>query len=146
MTTMKQMLMALAALALLGGTGCGMESPTAPPPPKTVALGEDFELAPGQTGIVGESGLSVVFERVGNDSRCAVDVTCVWEGDAAVALKATAGGQAAGSLDLHTSTQMGSRVGRYLEFTVTLESVAPAPHSKDRIKASAYRVVLRITR
>jgi hypothetical protein len=143
---MKRMLLTLAALALLGGTGCGMESPTAPPPPKTVALNEDFELAAGQTGVVGESGLSVVFERVGSDSRCAVDVTCVWEGDAAVELRATATGQPEGKVDLHTSTQMGSRQGRYLEFTITLQNVNPQPRSQDRIKDSAYRVTLRVTR
>ena len=143
---MKQMILAVAALSLVAGTGCGMESPTAPPPPKTVALDEDFELAAGQTGVVGGSGLSVVFERVASDSRCAVDVTCVWEGDAAVALRATASGQAAGTLDLHTSGRMGSRQGRYLDFTVTLQNVNPQPRSTDRIKDSAYRVVLRVTR
>jgi len=136
----------IAVLALLGGTSCGMESPTAPPPPKTVALGEDFELAPGQTGVVGDSGLSVVFERVSSDSRCAVDVTCVWEGDAAVSVSATQSGQAEGHFELHTASQMGSRQGRYGDFTVALQNVTPQPHSRDRIKADAYRAVLRVTR
>jgi len=136
----------IVVVALLGGIGCGMESPTAPPPPVTVGLDQDFELAPGQTGILGDSGLSVVFDRVGNDSRCAVDVTCVWEGDAAVMVTGSRAGQDMGRFELHTSTQMGTREARYGDFLIRMQNLTPQPRSTDRIKAEAYRLVLRVTR
>ena len=49
-----------------------------------VEPGISFALAPGQTAEVKRSGTRVTFRQVREDSRCPVDVTCVWAGDATV--------------------------------------------------------------
>ncbi len=49
-----------------------------------VEPGVSFALAPGQTAEVKRSGTRVTFRQVREDSRCPVDVTCVWAGDAKV--------------------------------------------------------------
>jgi hypothetical protein len=64
-------------LALVLWSGCG-GSPTQPSP---VALGEPFELRPGErTAIAG--GLSLLFADVASDSRCPIDASCVSAGEA----------------------------------------------------------------
>ena len=99
-------------------TSCGGSSPTAP---RNVSLDEEFVLAPSQVAVVGDTGLTLSFERVDSDSRCAVDVVCVWEGDAAVALTASQSGREAAALELHTTTNGGGRrEARYGDFVITL--------------------------
>src|SRR5688572_21066014 len=67
-------------LAACASAGDGVTSP-AP------ALNEEFTLSPGQTTSVEGTNVRLTFERVSEDSRCPVDVTCIWEGDAVVVLK-----------------------------------------------------------
>jgi hypothetical protein len=50
----------------------------------TVPPGASFALAPGQTAAVNGTGTRITFNQVREDSRCPVDVTCVWEGDAKI--------------------------------------------------------------
>jgi hypothetical protein len=96
---------------------------------------------------VGDTGLVLKFERVSGDSRCAVDVQCIWEGDATVAVKATLPGRDDGNLDLHTTTAAGGkREARFGDFTVALTRLAPQPRSTTRIEPGAYRATLRVTR
>ena len=49
-----------------------------------VEPGVSFALAPGQTAEVKRADTRVTFRQVRQDSRCPVDVTCVWEGNAEV--------------------------------------------------------------
>jgi hypothetical protein len=49
-----------------------------------VEPGISFTLAPGQTATVRRADARVTFKEVREDSRCPVDVTCVWAGDAKV--------------------------------------------------------------
>jgi hypothetical protein len=122
---------------------CGGSTPTAP---QNVNLDEEFELAPAQTALVGETGLSLAFERVRSDSRCAVDVQCVWEGDAAVALTASQPGRDTAALELHTTTSGGGqREARYGDFLITLTALSPQPNSRQEIRAADYRARLRVS-
>ncbi|MDP9203205.1 MAG: hypothetical protein M3P26_14915 [Gemmatimonadota bacterium] len=49
-----------------------------------VEPGTSFTLAPGQTAAVNGTDTRITFKQVREDSRCPVDVTCVWAGDAKV--------------------------------------------------------------
>ena len=55
-----------------------------------------------------------------NDSRCAPDVQCVWEGDAEIALQWRAAGGGSQDLRLHTSAKGGSTSARAGSRTITL--------------------------
>lgn len=122
---------------------CGGSTPTSP---QNVSLDEEFELAPSQIAIVGDTGLTLAFERVRSDSRCAVDVQCVWEGDAVVALTAAQPGHDTAALELHTTTSGGGqREARYGDFVITLTALAPQPHSQETIRAEDYRARLRVS-
>src|SRR5262245_8270561 len=131
-------------LSVLYMAGCGMNGPTAP---RNVALGDEFQLAPSQSAVVGDTGLTLTFERVRSDSRCAVDVQCVWEGDAALAFQAEQPSQNSAALELHTTTSGGGqREAHYGEFLITLTALSPQPHSRQSIPADDYRATVRVTR
>ena len=131
----------LLSVSVLSLTSCG--SPTSP---RDVELGEEFQLAPSQTAVVGDTGLRLVFERVDSDSRCGVDVTCVWEGDAEVVVAASQPGRDTATLELHTTTAGGGqREARYGDFVVGLTALSPQPRSTERIRAEDYRATLRVT-
>jgi hypothetical protein len=63
-------------------------APVADPHPGhgPVAIGQEFTLAVGDSARIGETDLVLMFEAVTEDSRCARNVTCIWEGNARVKL------------------------------------------------------------
>lgn len=105
-------------------------------------LGQTFELRPGQTARVGSGGLLVGFRGVAQDSRCPVDVQCVWSGDATLRIQATVGRMAWTSFDLHTNVQPQS--ARFRENTITVVGLRPAPRSNQEIPSGSYVVTLRV--
>lgn len=127
----------LAGLLLLASCG------TSPAAPRSVRLGEPFTLAPGQTAQVEGTGLSVTFEGVSADSRCPVDVTCVWEGDAVVDVSARP--DADPRRELHTSGRYASEaeVG---EYRMRLVELAPVPRAGASPAPGDYRATLVVTR
>ena len=73
-------------LLLLTGCVTG-KSPEGLSRSSDINLGEEFALALGaSTSLTGTPWL-LTFERVVEDSRCATGVTCVWEGNARIAVQ-----------------------------------------------------------
>jgi len=105
-------------------------------------VGSTFELRPGQTARVGSSGLVVGFRGVASDSRCPVDVTCVWAGDAALRIPMAMRGGDWTPFDLHTTLE--PRSATYSGFTVTVVGLAPDPRSGQQISGDRYTVTLRV--
>jgi hypothetical protein len=62
---------------------------TGAPPQIEVELGQGFLLPIGREVAVTGENLRIRFEGVIEDSRCPLDVTCVWEGRASVQLEIT---------------------------------------------------------
>ncbi|MFC2014698.1 hypothetical protein ACFLUP_01750 [Chloroflexota bacterium] len=70
---MKRLLLILVVLITgLTSTGCKA----------SVGLGEEFFLSRGRGAVIREENLEITFMEVVEDSRCAKDVTCIWEGRA----------------------------------------------------------------
>ncbi|HEY8164696.1 MAG TPA: hypothetical protein VIF83_04000 [Gemmatimonadaceae bacterium] len=136
-------------------TACGILAGCATTPVSPVVGGvkattqaevaRDFVLGPGQAASVEGTSLAVLFRSVNADSRCRVDVQCVWAGDAAVLLTvASAGTTGEQDVTLHTTLEpKAETVGQY---EVRLVEVAPVPRSAAPIPAPTYRVTLRVTR
>jgi hypothetical protein len=134
----------IAGFSMLCMATCGGSMPTAP---KNVSLDEEFQLAPSQVAQVGDTGLTLAFQRVGSDSRRGVDVNCVWEGDAVVVVTASQPARVTETLELHTTTSGGGvREARYGDFLITLTALSPQPHSERPIREADYRATLRVTR
>ena len=86
----------------------------------------------------------VGFEDVTEDSRCPVDVVCVWQGNAAVVLGLTVGSGPTVPFTVNTGVEPHSAV--HGSYRVTLVGLTPAPISTSPIDRDAYEATLRIER
>lgn len=68
-----------ASVLLISSSGCSSVQPAV-----IVEPGASFALAPGQSATVRGTNTRITFELVREDSRCPIDVTCVWAGDAKI--------------------------------------------------------------
>ena len=105
------------------------------------SLGEEFELAVDQTAQITTEHISVTFEQVLEDSRCPVDVTCIWAGLAEVSLRVAVSGHER-ELSLSTSPPENSAV--FENYTFWLIRVRPVPRANQNIDSSAYFVTVRV--
>ena len=121
---------ALVLGAALAAAGC-FNSPTGP----DAAVGKPFELKAGAVAALPD-GARLRFERVQSDSRCPIDVMCVWAGDAIISVTLNPVKGATASREMHTQPT-GSQIS-YANYTITLTALAPYPRSNQEIPASGY--------
>jgi hypothetical protein len=124
---------------LLFATACNEKSPLGP----TVAVDQQFTLAPGQTASIEGTSVRVQFLRVSGDSRCPADALCVWAGDATVHVRATDSG--VGQYELHAGDASRSVVA-HGDFRIGLVQLQPYPFSGRTIEPGDYRVILTVNR
>ena len=127
--------------ACLAMAACGNKVAT--PSGEKVPLGREFTLAPGQSVVVDED-LRLTLKSVTDDSRCPVDVTCVWEGDAKVSVDVITPTPRA-EHELHT-TGRESHEAKHGAYRITLVKLEPAPRSTTTISASDYRATFVVVR
>ncbi|MCM3877029.1 MAG: hypothetical protein NEA02_11495 [Thermoanaerobaculia bacterium] len=121
----------LVAAALIGAFGCGRSSPTEPAVVRvtTLAVGQRVTIA---------TGLVLSFHRVVSDSRCPVEVTCVWEGEVTLGLTLSgATGEEAFTLSDHAPKRVVSG------HSFTLLAVDPLPRLS-AIPEDAYRATIQV--
>ena len=90
------------------------------------------------------ASLQTTLKAVTDDSRCPVDVTCVWEGDAKVAIEVITPTPRA-EHELHTSGR-DSREATHGAYHITLVKLEPAPRSTATISQGDYRATLVVVR
>src|SRR5215212_1805399 len=82
----------IAVAGMLGLAAASCKTPSQPGvndgvrPSIQVQPGKEFQLAVGQEAQIQGSAITVRFLKVSEDSRCPIDVNCVWAGNAAVRL------------------------------------------------------------
>ena len=120
----------------------------APAPPasrvKRVELNQEFEIRAGENVWVGNDGLMVNFSRVAEDSRCPQGVTCVWAGNAKVALRLTKGRSRAAWLNLNTG--LDPKESSYRGYQVKLVKLDPYPQQGRGIRKRDYVATLLVSR
>jgi hypothetical protein len=129
-------LLAVAGLALLAPLACADATTTLPEPDGGIPVR-------GGTTVSAEgTDLLIAFEGVPEDSRCPVDVQCVWAGDATVALRLEGGGAGAETVGLHTNADPKQAThGRHV---VTLVGLRPLPASGRTLALGDYVAVVRV--
>ena len=127
--------------AALAMAACGSKVGT--PSGERVPLGREFTLAVGQSAVV-DDDVRLTLKAVTDDSRCPVDVTCVWEGDAKVAVEVLTPTPRA-EHELHTSGR-DSHEARHGAYRITLVKLEPAPRSTATISQGDYRATLVVVR
>jgi len=124
-------------------SGCGdrIGSPSA----ERVPLGREFSLAVGQSAVVGDAGLRVSLKGVAQDSRCPVDVQCIWEGDATVSIDVASAPSPRAEYELHTSGRFEREVG-HGAYRISLVRLDPVPRSAGLPSPNDYRATLLVVR
>jgi hypothetical protein len=95
--------------------------------PGSASLDRDFQVREGEQVLVDGERLAIRFQDVTEDSRCAVDVQCVWEGRGVLVLRLSAPGREPAEVRL--STLQAEQSGVYGEYRVTLKNLDPTPRS-----------------
>ena len=127
------------AVCLLLMTACDESTPAGP----TAGFGQQVTLAPGESAVVGGTGVRLQFVDVVGDSRCPADAFCIQGGDAIVHVRASASGGTA-VYDLHTGdSSRAAALHGGVRFTLT--QLVPYPFSGRTIPSQDYRATLEIT-
>jgi hypothetical protein len=135
------LLVTFGSVFALACSGSPSSSPTdSPSVGPAAAINQPVELAPGQSTQFG--ALRLTFTGVTGDSRCPVDVTCVWEGDGVAKIELSQPTSDTETRELHTA---GPRSTTYGSYQVELVRLDPAPRSTQTIPPASYRLVVRVT-
>jgi hypothetical protein len=143
MSTKRYRLLTLVALGLVAAAAFGVFRASAPATAQTPSDTSATEtvLAPGGD-VQLPDGTRLAFTEVVEDSRCPMDVMCIWQGQPVLAFNLqTAKG---GSSDFEIAYQ-GQPANKSVEgYVITVTSVQPHPRSSQSIDPSDYRVTVSI--
>ena len=131
-SSVDQLYRTLLLMTLLGACGRGIST--------DVTLNVEFELAPAQTASVAGTDLAVRLDSLVADSRCPIDVACVWAGDANIHLSLIRGKRAPTPAVIHVTTSPKSVVDG--SETIEIVSLEPLARQQTQIKPTDYRVRL----
>lgn len=129
----------LLCLLLLIPIGCKKTTPA-----DTATLGQEYQLAIGQTISFSQTDLMITFKEVIEDSRCPSDVICIWAGRVSCLLDITISNETnktvltqSGLSDMYATEQ-------YKQYTIQFR-VEPYPQSSSKIQNSDYRLFLTVS-
>jgi hypothetical protein len=138
-------------LAMLAGAcGCAGNTPHENQTHKREAMQAEFDtpftLSIDQTASVENKKVLIEFADLTEDSRCPVNVTCVWEGQATVTLNISLNGNEMGSLNLTSRAGHEKLAIADIEgYSIKLEKVEP-PKTLDEIELDEYIITLIISK
>jgi hypothetical protein len=115
---------------------------------QTARVGREFEVKVGRVVTLDGGGLRLRFVRVAEDSRCPVDVTCVWGGNAEVLLEVGGKGRRGKrtlKLDTNESGRFASEA-RYGRYKLKLISLSPQRRSDRKITSGEYAATLLVSK
>jgi hypothetical protein len=101
----------------------------------------------GRQATLKSEGLRIKFVEVAEDSRCPVNVTCVWAGNAKVQIEIRSGHGDSQTLTLNTagSATLPSET-QYPYYQLRLVNLSPRPRSNRKIAAHDYTLTLLLSR
>jgi hypothetical protein len=137
----------VAATCLLAAAACGRpgDPVDASSTERRVEAGDTVRLRVGEVVELGGTNARVTLAAVPADSRCPVDVTCVWQGDAHVRLEGTAPTTPTMEpIDLHTT--LDPKEATFAGWRIRLLDVAPQRTQQDNVRQQDYSVLLAISR
>lgn len=105
--------------------------------------GVAFSLPVGKTATVNGTSVRITFNRVTDDSRCPVDVQCVWAGDAKIELTITGQGGPADAKVISITPPNNEATSGNLR--IRFVGLAPAPKQSEPGASRAYIAQLIVT-
>lgn len=135
------------ALVSAVATACAatLAAPVTPPATATSRAAADVIVRVGETATPAGFGVTLTLTDVRDDSRCPVDVSCVWAGDATVVLAVTPDGGQVREVVLHLANA-DARAAEIAGVRIHLESLRPDRQADTTIRRDEYRVSLSLSR
>jgi hypothetical protein len=107
-------------------------------------LNQEFGIMLGDTVWIQDELLRIDFQRVVEDSRCPEGVTCVWAGNAKVALRVMKARRSSQTMMLNT--MLNPKQGSYRGYEVRLVKLEPPRKKGVRLRRREYVATLVVTR
>ena len=101
-----------------------------------VSLDKEFSLGVGESAIISQHGITIKFKWVDDDSRCPMDVLCIWAGNAVVVLELKESNRNEQSIKLNTF--LNPKSIEYSDLIIELKELTPYPKSSEKISADDY--------
>ena len=139
------------SVVFLSLINCSSQTATNPDnsAPIEVSQSGEITLKAGESKMIKDSGITITFKSVSQDSRCPEGVNCVWAGVATVEIEVT--GRATRPLTLQLSTMDNESKGyktyvNYSGYNISLIDLTPETTSQKGFKAlqGQYKVGLKI--
>ena len=108
-----------------------------------VSVPSDVTLAVGEHATIAPDRVEVGFRKIDGDSRCPVNVQCIWAGSAGVQLWLLPVGSR-DSVFAGIAVEGGTGSVESLGYRITATKLVPYPQNPGPIPQSDYRVTLRI--
>ena len=139
MITMKEKGLLLIFLMVIAFVGCNNESE---PTITGFEYGSPFSLAFGASDQSSDGQVEATFTKVVSDSRCPLNVVCVWEGEVTVELDVKAGAVVE-TITLSDHPNIGPRdtINNYI---FILLDVQPYPESTEELDMEDYTIELQV--
>lgn len=96
----------------------------------TVEPGTSFSLPVGKTASLRGTDTRLTFREVSQDSRCPIDVVCVWEGDATIAVAISRNGASDETQTMNIRPPNNEITSRNLR--IKFVGLAPVPRQSDK--------------
>jgi hypothetical protein len=103
----------------------------------------EITLQVGETAAIDNGNLLITFNEVTEDSRCPVDVVCIWAGNGAAALKLETSEQT-DTITLNTLQEPQTR--KFEGYEITLKDLQPYPQENVVIDPNEYEIMLQISK
>jgi hypothetical protein len=131
-------------VALLGFVLAGCDEHNEVIDPGTLTFPLRVNLRAGESIRLPQLGFIARFDSVTSDSRCPLEVDCVWQGDGATRLSVFRDMDQAVTCTLHTT--LSPRLIELGDVVIQLKELQPYPRQPGIIPAGAYVVALEIDR
>lgn len=105
------------------------------------SLEQEVTIKLGQNIFLSQEDLHIEFVSILSDSRCPLDVSCIWEGNAKIEIKINKTNFKSTSIKLNTSSRFLNE-GSYFNYKVKLIDLKPYPRTDIIIKENDYSVTL----
>jgi hypothetical protein len=128
-------------VAVAACLGVNSSCASVPTQPSRIVIGQPTELAHAQSVSLPD-GSTLRFAGVKSDSRCPMDVMCVWAGDATIAISLTSPSGGAAERELHVQPS-GSETS-YQAYSIRLTALSPYPRSNLQIRPEDYRATFTV--
>lgn len=137
---MKKVILAgLFICIILLSAGCKATTPV-----NSAKLGQEFQLAFGQTVSFSDADLKITFKELIEDSRCPSDVVCIWAGRASCLMEITIGKETNQTVFTQPGLSEEYVITQYGKYNLQFR-IEPYPQSGSDIKNSDYRLRLTVT-